>query len=182
MANQVVVDLETQDSAGTAVIIAFGAVVFDPDTGIIGEKFSVNVDPQTCLAVGMTTSEDTLKWWSAQSSAAQAAWKVNPISIQDCLKQFTEFMVRNKVKVVYGNGATFDNVIVRNAYAACKMNAPWRYTGDFCFRTLKGLFKVPEPVRAGTHHNALDDAVHEANWLIAILKQYRPVTSTNPTA
>lgn len=178
----VMLDLETQDSSKTAVIISIGAVAFNPNTGEFGERFSVNVDPETCLAVGLTRSDSTMKWWSAQSQAAQDSWKVNPISIQDALKSFSEFMGRNGLKIVWGNGSDFDNVILGNAYDAAKMPLPWRYSNNRCFRTMKGEFSVPEPTRMGTHHNGLDDAVHQAKWLVEIYKKFKPATLTTPSA
>ena len=42
-------------------------------------------------------------------------------------------------KPVWGNGATFDNVILSNAFAACNIERPWSYKSDRCYRTLKSF-------------------------------------------
>jgi hypothetical protein len=71
---------------------------------------------------------------------------------------------------LWGNGAVFDNVILSNAYAACAIDKPWKFWNDKCYRTLKGLYPQIELERTGTHHNALDDAVSQANHAVKILQ------------
>lgn len=166
----VMVDLETQASSGDAVIIAFGAVAFNPQTGEIGATFSMNIDPQSCLDIGLVRSQETMDWWASQSQAAQDAWKENPVPIKDALAAFTEFVKKNCGPKAYfwGNGATFDNIIVRNAYTKAGMKAPWPYYTDMCYRTMKNVYPNIPMVREGVHHKALSDAISQAKHLIAI--------------
>jgi hypothetical protein len=64
-------------------------------------------------------------------------------------------------------------VILANAYNACNMEAPWKFWGNRCFRTLKNLkphFIMTRPSNL-THHNALDDAVYQAMCVQAIYER-----------
>ncbi len=69
---------------------------------------------------------------------------------------------------IWGNGADFDNVILTSAYKRNDLELPWRYTNNRCYRTLKSLYPEIKLERSGTHHNALDDAISQANHLMSI--------------
>jgi exodeoxyribonuclease VIII len=70
---------------------------------------------------------------------------------------------------IWGNGASFDNVILANAYRRNDLNIPWKYYNDRCYRTMKSLAPHIKMEREGTHHNALSDAISQANHLIRIM-------------
>ena len=67
---------------------------------------------------------------------------------------------------MWGNGATFDNVILANAYRGAGLPVPWKFWNDKCYRTIKGFFPQIKLQRIGTHHNAQDDAESQAWHLI----------------
>ena len=69
---------------------------------------------------------------------------------------------------VWGNGASFDNVILSESYYRAAILRPWPFWKDRCYRTIKTIYPDVELVRSGTHHNALDDARTQAEHLIAI--------------
>lgn len=71
----------------------------------------------------------------------------------------------------YGNGASFDLSILKAAYDAVGLKAPWKFWDERCYRTIKNDYSQIEPdERAGTHHNALDDAKFQALHAIKIRK------------
>jgi hypothetical protein len=73
---------------------------------------------------------------------------------------------------MWGNGAAFDNVVLRNAFERAHLTPPWNFRQDMCYRTIKTLFPdVEMPERVGKH-NALEDAKWQAQHLIAINKRY----------
>jgi hypothetical protein len=72
------------------------------------------------------------------------------------------------VLTIWGNGSTFDNVILRSAFAAAGLEYPVRFWADQCYRTKKNEFPTVPLVREGTHHKALDDAISQAKHLQAI--------------
>lgn len=72
---------------------------------------------------------------------------------------------------VWGNGAAYDNVLLRGAYQRLYMPLPWEWRNDRCFRTLrKALPHVEAPTREGTAHHALDDARHQALHAVRLLR------------
>jgi exodeoxyribonuclease VIII len=77
--------------------------------------------------------------------------------------------------LVWGNGADFDLPILSAAYVAAGFGGPpWKPYNGRCYRTLKNLRPdVPRPERRGTAHNALDDAVFQAEHAIALLAALR---------
>lgn len=165
----VMVDLETMGTGSNAVILSIGAVWFD-DTGL-GSTFYTNVDQQSCLDVGLTKDASTEQWWAAQSAAARNALNENAVPLSEALRAFSNCFEGDEC--VWGNGATFDNVILANAYKALGVKQPWSYSKDRCYRTLKSLYPAVMMERVGTHHNALDDAKSQALHAIEILKHVR---------
>ena len=168
---QIVIDLETLGNGNTAVITQIGAVAFDLERGIF-DQFHIRIDPQTCVDVGMVMDVSTVLWWMKQSDAARSEFEKVQVSIQAALKGFDEFMKKNATKDsgVWGNGVSFDNVILGNAYKLAGMKQPWMYWQDRCYRTLKQLLKCIPADDYGTAHNGLDDAIKQANHLIKIAK------------
>lgn len=71
--------------------------------------------------------------------------------------------------MIWGNGATFDNMILRNAYLATGQRQPWNFRDDVCFRTVKYLFPLKKEFQ-GVRHHALDDARNQAKYLIKAVK------------
>lgn len=70
---------------------------------------------------------------------------------------------------VWGNGADFDNVILGSAYRRLGKSIPWAFYNSRCYRTVKSLQPGCRIERAGTHHNALDDAKSQALHLMRLL-------------
>jgi exodeoxyribonuclease VIII len=162
----VMVDLETLGNGSNAVIISIGAVEFD-ETGL-GREFYMRVDPQSCVDAGLKMDVSTVMWWMQQSDAARSAFKgPGAVPLDVALGEFSSWYPRGAA--LWGNGATFDNVILGNAYKALGGAQPWAYWADRCYRTLKNLYPHVKLDRNGTYHNALDDAKSQALHAIAIL-------------
>ncbi|EEY1182307.1 exonuclease, partial [Escherichia coli] len=110
------IDLETMGKNPDAPIISIGAIFFDPQTGEMGPEFSKTIDLETA---GGVIDRDTIKWWLKQSREAQSAILTDEIPLDDALLQLREFIDENSGEFfvqVWGNGATFDNVILRRSY------------------------------------------------------------------
>jgi len=74
--------------------------------------------------------------------------------------------------LVWGNGADFDNMMLASLYDACRLAVPWKYYSNRCYRTLKSFSRPSDMVtREGIHHNALDDAVHQAYVAVRIMRR-----------
>lgn len=176
----VMVDLETMGKKHNAPIVAIGAVVFDPATGSIGESFYKVVCLESSVNWGAVIDPSTVIWWLKQSSEARSA-SVNDdaIPLLDALLQFREFVSDNvaggsKKAQVWGNGASFDNSILRSSYDCIAEDYPWEYWNDRDVRTMVELGqaisfdpKTTIPFE-GSRHNALADAIHQARYVSAI--------------
>jgi exodeoxyribonuclease VIII len=167
----VMIDLETMGNSSTAAIIAIGAVEFSKDG--LGREFYTTVNLGSAVAAGLTMDASTVLWWMEQSDAARKAAIAAgrcPRPLATALGSLSQWMPVDAE--VWGNGATFDNVILTNAYKSVGLTRPWPFWTDRCFRTLKNLYPhIGAPERTGTHHNALDDAKFQALHAIEIFKE-----------
>ncbi|ENQ2576948.1 3'-5' exoribonuclease [Escherichia coli] len=178
--DHLMIDLETMGKNPDAPIISIGAIFFDPQTGDMGPEFSKTIDLETA---GGVIDRDTIKWWLKQSREAQSAILTDEIPLDDALLQLREFIDENSGEFfvrVWGNGASFDNVILRRSYERQGIPCPWRYYNDRDVRTILELGKAIDfdartaiPFE-GVHHNALDDARHQAKQVSAIWQNLIP--------
>ncbi|EFK9287952.1 exonuclease, partial [Escherichia coli] len=162
--DHLMIDLETMGKNPDAPIISIGAIFFDPQTGDMGPEFSKTIDLETA---GGVIDRDTIKWWLKQSREAQSAIMTDEIPLDDALLQLREFIDENSGEFfvqVWGNGANFDNTILRRSYERQGIPCPWRYYNDRDVRTIVELGKAIDfdartaiPFE-GERHNALDDA------------------------
>jgi exodeoxyribonuclease VIII len=168
------IDIETLDTAPDATILSIAAVAFDTYGNIAGKLHGYTED---CPSGNATKSMDTALWWMAQDEEArklQAEAERNPLThVLNELSVFFESFNGQDVNV-WGNGAAFDNVILRRAYERNGLKAPWEYWQDRCYRTLSALFPdVKAPEFTGVKHDALADATNQAKHLWEILKKVR---------
>ncbi|MCZ9212609.1 3'-5' exoribonuclease [Escherichia albertii] len=174
------IDLEIMGKNPDAPIISIGAIFFDPQTGDMGPEFSKTVDLETA---GGVIDRDTIKWWLKQSREAQSAIMTDEIPLDDALLQLREFIDENSGEFfvqVWGNGANFDNTILRRSYERQGIPCPWRYYNDRDIRTIVELGKAIDfdartaiPFE-GERHNALDDARYQAKYVSAIWQKLIP--------
>lgn len=176
----VMVVLETMGKKHNAPIVAIGAVVFDPATGSIGESFYKVVCLESSVNWGAVIDPSTVIWWLKQSSEARSAIvNDDAIPLLDALLQFREFVSDNvaggsKKAQVWGNGASFDNSILRSSYDCIAEDYPWECWNDRDVRTMVEIGqaisfdpKTTIPFE-GSRHNALADAIHQARYISAI--------------
>lgn len=167
------VDLETLDTTSWAVIRSIGACMFCRD-GIV-RTFYQNVDAESCTSLGMSTSPDTLQWWSEQPAEARVALDKDCVPLKDALVRFNEWYGRTS-RPTWGNGADFDNAILQSAFKCVGVECPWKFWDNRCLRTARSLFPKETNEFVGTKHNALDDAVHQARRLIEMDANIRLLT------
>lgn len=164
----IMLDLETLSSAPDAAIVAIGACTFATDGSTLKLRriFRQVVMPDSSQKAGGRIDALTVVWWMGQSQEAREAWTSAPArTIQSALEQFAIWCEPDfpdeRVRV-WGNGAGFDNVILRGAYDRCSIAPPWRHQDDRCYRTLKNLRPDVPFERIGVAHEAADDAVSQA--------------------
>lgn len=132
---------------------------------------------QSCVDAGLIIDVETIKWWMKQSDEARSEFQKESVELSYALSRFGEWCDNedarerdeNNCAVIelWGNGANFDNVILKAAYEATGMQAPWKFYNDRCYRTMNAMYPhIKMEKRTGTHHNALDDAISQVNHLI----------------
>ena len=181
--NHLSVDLETMGANTNAPIVVIGAVFFDPETGEIGPVFYIVISLTDAMNTGAVPDGGTIEWWLKQSSEARAAILTDQVKMKDALLRFREFVNEHsdeKFVQVWGNGATFDNAILRTSYERLDIPCPWHYSNDRDVRTIVEMGKITDfnarsviPFE-GVRHNALDDALHQAKYVTATIQKLIP--------
>lgn len=176
----VMVDLETMGKKSDAPIVSIGAVIFDPETGFLGETFYKVVSLESAVSWGAEIDPSTVIWWMKQSSEARSEIaNDNAIQLDDALLQFSEFVFENipggcETAQIWGNSATFDNTVLRSSFERACLDCPWDYRNDRDVRTMVELgkaigFDAKSSIPfEGERHNALADAQHQARYVSAI--------------
>lgn len=189
----VVLDLETLGTDSDAAIMTIGACAIDiskpldlPDApDHYPNTFYARVSnhakaPDLVGAINV----DTVRWWLQQpANASIELCHGDAIPLGDALDKFTAWfadIINDTQSIcVWGNGASFDNVILRSAYIRANRYAPtyvrdnttpWPWWNDRDLRTALMFapagFTKAAPVVA---HHALHDAVAQARNLHAVL-------------
>jgi len=166
------IDLETMGMCPNAAIIAIGAVEFDQHLKMMGAKFYQTIDLQSAVNLGGTIDPSTVIWWMQQNDTARAEFK-RPgglmISVLSNFNIFLDSCCDKDSRLLWGNGSDFDNVILASAYRSCNLEVPWKFWNNRCYRTVKALRPDIKIHRSGTYHNALDDAVSQAEHLMRMI-------------
>jgi len=179
----IMVDLETMDNVPSAAIVAIGAVQCNLATGETGSTFYRVVDLKGQQELNMTLNPETIYWWLENPPGARAALCVEgKILLTDMCKNFRKWLLHidpsgEKLRL-WGNGASFDNAIIRYAYRQCDYELPIKFWNDRDMRTIVGFYPRQmqetwrrKTLRQGEHHNALDDAKHQVRYCSTILTE-----------
>lgn len=174
------VDMETMGNGPDAPIVSIGAVFFDPSTGNTGAEFYQVVSLESSMSFGMKPDASTIQWWLKQSSEARSAILVDEaMGLRESLELLADFIAENAADgshtvQLWGNGCSFDNVILRRAYALTDTPFAVPFWNDRDVRTMVELgksvginprFDIPFE---GDMHNALSDARHQVKYVSAI--------------
>ncbi|WP_079223864.1 exonuclease [Citrobacter werkmanii] len=174
------VDMETMGNSPDAPIVSIGAVFFDPSTGNTGAEFYQVVSLESSMSFGMKPDASTIQWWLKQSSEARSAILVDEaMGLRETLELLADFIAENAANgshtvQLWGNGCSFDNVILRRAYALTDTPFAVPFWNDRDVRTMVELgksvsinprFDIPFE---GDMHNALSDARHQVKYVSAI--------------
>lgn len=174
------VDMETMGNGPDAPIVSIGAVFFDPSTGNTGAEFYQVVSLESSMLFGMKPDASTIQWWLKQSSEARSAILVDEaMGLRESLELLADFIAENAANgshtvQMWGNGCSFDNVILRRAYALTDTPFAVPFWNDRDVMTIVELGKsvginprhdIPFE---GDLHNALSDARHQVKYVSAI--------------
>ena len=177
------VDMETMGNSPDAPIVSIGAVFFDPSTGNTGAEFYRVVSLESSMSFGMKPDASTIQWWLKQSPEARSAILVDEaMGLLETLELLADFIAENAANgshtvQLWGNGCSFDNVILRRAYVLTETPFAVPVWNDRDVRTMVELgksvginprFDIPFE---GDLHNALSDARHQVKYVSAIWKR-----------
>ena len=199
----VMLDIETWGVKPFSTIISIGAVYFDPKlNNPIKDGFHVAIDPEAAQRNGFRVDASTLLFWMKMANRdALEKWRtMDKLDPQTAFFSFGQWLhglfdltkdptAHDGLGIpdgqtfdpadficMWGNGAAFDNVLLRSGYELLQLEPPWKHWNDRCFRTMKNL-RAPNvdpkrimPPREGIVHDALSDAVHQAQWLCNIVQ------------
>lgn len=166
-------DLETWGTRPGCAIRSIGAVFFSPLRLGLGTDFYANIDGKSCIDAGLHIDPDTAEWWESQSPAARERLRKDRLPLDEALLGFGDFLRPKGVVSIWGHGASFDPPILEACFRALGMLVPWNFWNirDTCtLFDLAGVALGDFP-RDGTHHNALDDAKHQALVVQAAYKK-----------
>lgn len=178
--HDLMIDVESAGKGPSGALMSIGAVFFNyTDACVLGPTFYRVIHLSTAVRDGGTMDPSTFRWWMRQGQEARFAVAFGGDEIRDVLKDLTTYIeTTSTVKDVrpWGNSPSFDMQKIDHAYRAAGLAVPWHFTNERCFRTVRNMFPgvVYDPKDKGTgNHNALDDAIFQANHLIKIRNRNR---------
>ena len=173
------IDIETLSTQKNASIIEIGAVEFNKETGEIGEKFDVMINPYDWGKNDRHIDGETIKWWFSQSNEARERYVNCPndielVSLNDALVRLRYFIFgcdsigKDKNVIVWGNGASFDIAILEDAYNHFKYSIPWKY---WCVNDVRTIVNLNPSIKMGYGFN---DCIKE--YQDEIMVKHSPVS------
>jgi|AntDeeMinimDraft_6_1070357.scaffolds.fasta_scaffold03534_6 DNA polymerase III epsilon subunit-like protein len=178
MSRDIMIDLETLGTSADAIILSIGAVRFDLEAGTVTDPegaggFYTELDITDQQDYERRISASTLQWWMGQSKEAQSVFEPDAPkqTLYSALSNLCRWIAPDKhATYVWSNGADFDLPMLVHAYTALNLVLPWEPYAGRCYRTYKSLpgARAVAVPRLGLHHNALDDAVFQAQHVCAI--------------
>ena len=175
MSTNCMLDLETLGTGPNALILSIGAAKFSAGRAVlhVDDTFHQAIEPVTAFALGGVIDPDTVLWWmQPEREASRKSWlSLKRVHITEALEGFAQWLGEDAL--VWGNGASFDNVILRRAYERAGMDCPWGAFSDRCYRTKKAEAPDVKTPRRGVFHCAVDDAIYQVEHLSNVLKATR---------
>lgn len=174
------VDIEAFGKKADSPVVSIGAVFFDPSTGNTGSEFYKVISLESSMASGGVPDASTIIFWLKASPEARSELVMDDaIPLDDALLQLNEFIGENAVNgpdsvQVWGNGATYDNVLLEASYDRTGIPCPWKFWNNRDVRTIVELGKAVgckpryEIPFEGEPHKAISDAHHQIKYVTAI--------------
>jgi exodeoxyribonuclease VIII len=175
--SNIMVDIETLGTDNNSLILSISAVEFDLISGRTGREFEIGINLDDQIANGAIVDVATCIWWFKQDEAAvKALFRLPRISLKKALYDFNFWLDECKTKnsdiKLWGNGVSFDNVIIRNLYKRANVEFVLPYWCDTDVRTLVTLGNIDTRNFAfnGIKHRGIDDCKHQIKYCAAAYK------------
>lgn len=171
MSSDLMIDIETLGTSDDTIVLSVGVAMFNwerPDDPVKPvTEFGIDVKEQEKM--GRTLSIDTLMWWMQQSDKARRIFDESQHRLS-CMEAVVQIV--NAVSLadgVWANGPDFDCRILGHLTKQILPQSKWPFWKNRCVRTMKGLYPEASSIKfVGTAHNALADAVHQAEQMRSV--------------
>ena len=159
--NHMMIDIETLDTANTAVVVQVGWCLFNRER--IAPATEVVMDIQEQINLGRTISASTLRFWMEQPDIARQRVFCNdsPCSIDDVAMKLRMVVQEQGVEHVRSHGPHFDMAILKDLLG----DAVFHYRSPRDTRTMSMLAPHIDKPAALMKHSAGDDAFAQAQWM-----------------
>ena len=162
------IDLETLGTGSNSVVVSAGLVAFNISTGEILAELDIGLNLNQQIKTGGIIDGDTLEFHFAQApDSIQKMAQRKVLDVKEGLELISNFIKANNITTLWGNGATFDNVILRNLYARHLKVFPLGFWTDRDLRTAVDIYNIDTRTVpfVGIKHYCLDDARHQVKLL-----------------
>ena len=162
------IDLETLGTGSNSVVVSVGLVAFNISTGEIIAELDIGLNLNQQIKTGGVIDGDTLEFHFAQApDSIQKMAQRKVLDVKEGLELISNFIKANNITTLWGNGATFDNVILRNLYARHLKVFPLGFWTDRDLRTAVDIYNIDVGAVpfVGIRHYCLDDARHQVKIL-----------------
>ena len=162
------IDLETLGTSSNSVVVSVGLVAFNISTGEILADIDIGLNLNQQIKTGGVIDGDTLEFHFAQApDSIQKMAQRKVLDVKEGLELISNFIKANNITTLWGNGATFDNVILRNLYARHLKVFPLGFWTDRDLRTAVDIYNIDTRTVPfeGIKHYCLDDARHQVKLL-----------------
>lgn len=158
--NHLMVDIETLGVNPRAPVLSIGACLFNTNHGIV-EKFYTTLDVTKQL--DRVYDASAIRFWVNQGEAAREVF--NDVQNRKGLSEFKHWLSSIQFGRVWAKPPAFDLVILKGLIGY----SHWKHSKERCLRTLIESTGGSIPFE-GSMHNALDDAIHQANLALVCFK------------
>ncbi len=165
------IDIESLGTYVDSQVMSIGACVFDEDS----------IDGSFYQVIGLPDNEhvkataSTIQFWIQQGAQAIDELFYTHTEREDVvmadLQEWLECVAGGNELIVWANGTKFDIASMEESFRRFDLTIPWKYNADRCMRTLKSLageLDIPDNKMV---HNALHDAMWQANYVVAAHKK-----------
>ena len=184
----VMIDIETLGTRAYSVVTVIAAVIFDIETGEIGEIFEKKISIDDSLRKGLRIDWDMIKWWMGQDKNVIGdsvlfekgeRVRLSLLALHNFFRINFNFPECTDYRV-WGNPVSFDLGLIKNMYdKICNCGPSWRRYQEMDLKTLSVL--RPEIKKAqkniGVSHNAVDDCRYQIAYLVKIWKSLNEIYS-----
>lgn len=177
--NAVVIDLETTSTTpARGRILSIGAARVNLETGEVGSTYYTTIQADAIYNPPTEDNPETMGWWHSQPRDALYEAFSEREHIYHALNGFCDWFKQDDPDntLVFGNGPSFDISFLDKKFLDMEMEAPWKFFNIRDARTLEQIAEVFGVKRhhfkfTGVKHNALDDALYEAQYISAMYQK-----------